>query len=57
MKLVKDGNGNYFSADRGFYLERCLDGWNVYELSNCSDYKYAMSVDTLSEFRLIMANQ
>lgn len=53
MKLVKDGKGNYFSADRGFWLERCLRGWDVYELFNDGKYHYSFSVDTLKEFRLI----
>lgn len=58
MKLVKDGKGNYFcNADRPYFLERRLDGWDVYQIISVLSYDYLMSVDTLKEFRLIMKNR
>lgn len=57
MKLVKDGKGNYYSYKRLYFLERCLDGWDVYECLSDGKYYYVFSVDTLKEFRLIMENR
>lgn len=57
MKLVKDGNGDYYSVDRLFWLVRCLDGWDVHQRSSVGNYHYVYSVDTLKEFRLIMKNR
>ena len=55
VKLTRDKRtGDYYTQDKRYMIEKCLNGWNIYELTQrvgYEEYKYSFSTDTLKEAR------